>query len=241
MILPKVTVVTVTFNASRTIARTINSVLAQTYPNVEYLVIDGGSTDGTLDILQGYGPRVNWLSEPDRGIYDAMNKGIGRAKGEWIHLLNGDDWYAAPDALGKAVPHLDPERTTYFDMIRVGADGSTVLQGRTVWPWMLYVSAFLPHPALIVARSQYDAVGLYDLRYKIAADHDMILRLVRKFPPKHVPFVLTNMDQTGISARQLATSLEEFTVVSKRNGLPGPIADGLRSLKKIWWGLATNA
>jgi len=237
---PAVTVVTVTYNAAKTIARTIDSVLAQTYDNVEYLVIDGGSTDETLDILKSYGTRVSWLSEPDRGIYDAMNKGIGRAKGEWIHLLNGDDWYVAPDVLEKAVPHLDPTRTTYFDMIRVGADGSTVLQNRNVRPWMLFVSAFLPHPALIVARSQYDAVGLYDLRYKIAADHDVILRLVRKFPPKHVPFVLTNMDQTGMSARLLSTSLEEFTVVTKRNGLPGPLADGLRNLKRIWWGIGTN-
>lgn len=233
--LPTVSVVTVSFNAARTIRRTIDSVLAQTHPILEYLVIDGGSTDGTLDILRSYGDRLRFVSEPDRGMYEAMNKGVTRSRGQWIHLLNADDWYVADDALARAVPHLDPNRTTYFDLFRAYPDGRRILQSRDVRPYMLYISAFLPHPSLIVARSQYDAVGLYDPELRIASDHDLILRLVRKFPPRHVRLPLTVMDQTGISARSLDTSLNEFSIVTRRHGLPAALVEAIRVLKVAWW------
>lgn len=232
---PLITVVTVCLNAERTIRRTIDSVLSQTYTNLEYLVIDGGSTDGTLALLRSYEQRVKFISEPDRGMYDAMNKGIRLARGEWIHILNSDDWYATPDALANAAPHLDADRTTYFDLIRSYPDQTEILQSRTVSPWMLHIAAFLPHPSLIVARSQYERVGLYDPGLKIASDHDLILRMIRDFPPKHVPVVLTKMDQTGISARALSTSLEEFTQVSIRHGMPRLAARLIQRFKSIWW------
>lgn len=232
---PLITVVTVCLNAEKTLQRTVDSVLSQTYANLEYLVVDGGSTDGTLALLHGYGERLRFISEPDRGMYDAMNKGIRLARGEWIHLLNSDDWYASPDALAKATPHLDARSTTYFDLVRSYPDRTEILQSRTVAPWMLHIAAFLPHPSLIVARAQYDQIGLYDPDLKIAADHDLILRMIRHFPPKHVPIVLTKMDQTGISARALSTSLEEFTQVSIRHGMPRPAAHLIQWMKTVWW------
>ena len=238
---PHISVVTVCLNAAKTIERTIDSVLAQNYPKLDYLVLDGGSTDGTLDILRGYGDRITFVSEPDQGMYDAMNKGIRRARGSWIHLLNADDWYVSADAIARAVPHLDPARTTYFDLIRSYPDGSEILQSRTVSPWMLHVSAFIPHPSLIVSREQYDQIGMYDPSLKIASDHDLILRLVRRYPPKHVPIVLTKMDQGGISARALSTSLEEFTLVSMRHGMPAVAARTLKSLKSAWWRWRSHA
>ena len=232
---PLVSVVTACFNAETTIRRTIDSVLGQTYPNIEYLVVDGASTDGTLAILRSYGDRISFTSEPDRGMYDAMNKGIRRARGKSIHLINADDWYASPDALALAVPHLESGRTTYFDLFRVYPDRDPVLQSRTVARWMLYVSAFLPHPSLIVGRDQYDEVGFYDPNLRIASDHDLILRLSRRLPPKHVPLVLSMMDQTGISARALSTSLNEFTEVTIRHGMPTVAAQAIRWLKAKWW------
>lgn len=238
---PLISVVTVCFNAAKTLQRTIESVLGQGYPHIEYHVVDGGSTDGTLDILERYADRITSTSEPDLGMYDAMNKGIRCARGEWIHLLNADDWYAADDALERAVPHLDAQRTTYFDLVRAYPDGHRVLQSRAVRPWMLYISAFLPHPSLVVARSQYDAVGLYDTALSIAGDHDLILRLVQRFPPKHVPVPLTIMDQTGISARQLDVTLDEFAIVTRRHGLPAPVAQGVRRLKSLWWKARAHA
>ena len=238
---PLVSVVTVCFNSEKTLRRTVDSVLGQTYPNLEYLVIDGGSTDGTLAILRSYGERLSFISEPDRGMYDAMNKGIRRARGKWIHLVNSDDWYATPEALALAVPHLADDRTTYFDLVRVYPDRAPVLQSRTVARWMLYVAAFLPHPTLIVGREQYELVGLYDPDLRIASDHDLILRMIRRFPPKHVPMVLSMMDQTGVSARALGVTLDEFAQVTIRHGLPAAIARTIQWFKSCWWGLRTFA
>lgn len=232
---PKISVVTVAYNAAGTIERTIESVLSQTYQNIEYLVQDGGSTDGTLDIVNRYGDRIALVSEPDKGIYDAMNKGVARATGEWIHILNADDWYTGPDALERAVPHLDPARTNYFDLIRSYEDGSQVLQSLNVKPWMLYVSAFLPHPGLIVSRAQYDRIGLFDDTLRIAADHDFILRMVKQLPPKHVAMPLAYMDQSGLSATDLSGSMNEFAQVTVSNGLPRIIAEIFRIIRMGWW------
>lgn len=232
---PLISVVTVSFNAAKTIRRTIESVLSQTYPTFEYLLVDGGSTDGTLDILESYGPRLTFTSEPDRGIYDAMNKGIARARGDWIHLLNADDWYVDHDALSRAVPHLDAARANYFDIIRANPDGSTVLQSRWIQRWMLYVSAFLPHPGLIVSRQQAAEIGPFDTSLRIAADHDFILRLVKRYKIKHVPIPLTYMDQSGVSAMNLRASSDEFALVIRRHGVPSALVGGLQLLRNVWW------
>ena len=232
---PLVTIITVSYNASQTIRRTIDSVLGQGYPNVDYIVVDGGSTDGTREILEGYGEQLRFISEPDQGIYDAMNKGLALARGEWIHLLNADDWYADGDALARAVPRLDADSANYFDMLRVYGDGRTVLQSRSVKRWMLYISAFLPHPALIVSRAQYNAIGLFDANLKIASDHDFILRLTKRFPIRHERILLTCMDQGGISATDLQLSMREFAEVTRRNGLPALAVHVLRLLRFVWW------
>jgi glycosyltransferase involved in cell wall biosynthesis len=238
---PLVSVVTVCLNAKTTLARTIDSVLRQTYSNREHIIVDGGSNDGTLDLLQQYGHQITWISEPDSGLYSAMNKGIQLARGQWIHLLNADDYYASDDALAHGMPHIELSRTNYFDIMRRRSDGVQTLQNWTVSRWMLYISAFLPHPGLIVSRDQYDAVGLYDTNLRIAADHDLILRLVRRFPPKHIPVTLAIMDQTGLSARSLDLSLAEFATVTCRHGLPAPVAEGIRLLKVMWWKVRAHA
>lgn len=232
---PTVSVVTVSYNAAATIQRTIESVLAQTYSQVEYLVIDGGSQDGTRDVLESYGTRLNFVSERDRGIYDAMNKGVAKAKGEWIHLLNADDWYSDPDALARAVPRLDANRTNYCDIERVYAHGLRVRQSLDVRRWMLFISAFLPHPGLFVSRGQYNAIGLYDTGFRIAADHDFLLRLTRRYPIQHVPVLLTCMDQGGLSAMDLNGSMSEFELVMRKNGMSAGAAKLLTAMRKTWW------
>ena len=237
---PQLSVVTVSYNASKSIRRTIDSVLSQSWTNIDYVVVDGGSTDGTREILESYGPRLRFVSEPDRGIYDAMNKGIALARGDWIHILNADDWYADSSALARAVPHLDEGRATYFDMLRVYEDGHTVLQSRSVARWMLYVSAFLPHPGLIVSRAQYDAIGPFDTTLKIAADHDFIMRLTRRYPIRHVRSLLTCMAQGGASATNLRRSMDEFAVVTERNGLPAVAVHALTIARRIWWRARTR-
>lgn len=236
---PTISVVTVCFNSARTIEETIRSVLAQTWPAVEYIVVDGGSTDGTLDIVRRHERRIaRWISEPDRGIYDAMNKGVQAATGEWIHLLNSDDVYADPGVLVRVAPRLDPERTNYCDITRDFGGGRTQRQSFPFDRRKLMFSAYLPHPGLIVHRAQYERVGLYDTRLKIAADHDMILRLLAAYPPNHIPEVLVRMRQDGASAQAPGIVLREFRDVSIRHGVPRALAWLFYSFKRLYWSAA---
>jgi glycosyltransferase involved in cell wall biosynthesis len=233
---PTISVVTVCYNSAKTIRKTLESVTGQTYRNIEYIVVDGGSTDGTLAIIDEYRHAIaKFISEPDSGVYDAMNKGVGMATGDWVHILNSDDFYAAPDALEAAVPVLDPHRTNYFLMWREFADRSRDLQAWDYSRWRLFVSAFLPHPALIVSRKQYDTIGVYNTRYRIAADHDMILRLTGKWAGVKHNMPLTVMLQGGLSEVSMAESLVEFRRVTETHGLPKIAGACVLALKRLWW------
>ena len=219
----------------------MESVVSQKYANIEHIIVDGGSTDATMSIVEEYSRTVaRIVSGPDEGIYDAMNKGIRMATGQWVHILNSDDYYAAPDVLAAAVPMLDPERANYFKMWREYDNGRRELQNWDYSRWRLFVSAFLPHPALIVSRRQYEVVGLYDTRYRIAADHDMILRLTGRWPGKKHDLALTVMRQGGASALQLETSLREFRAVTERHGLPRPFGACLQGLRRVRWGICNE-
>jgi glycosyltransferase involved in cell wall biosynthesis len=233
---PLFSVITVSFNSGKTIRRTIESVANQTYDRIEFIVVDGGSMDDTLSIIGEYPDVVSRvISEPDQGIYDAMNKGVRAANGEWIHLLNSDDYYAAPNVIASAVCVLDPSSTNYFWMWRESSDYHRVLQTWKYSRWRLFLSAFLPHPSLIVSRAQYDAVDLYDVNLRIAADHDMILRLSKRWVGRQHDFPLTVMQQGGASEVNKLLSLCEFEQVSRRHGLPSLVAKLVLVLKRIWW------
>lgn len=233
---PRLSVVTVCLNSARTIERTVGSVIAQSYPDVEYIIVDGMSSDGTLEILSRYRKEIDVLvSERDDGVYDAMNKGIRLAQGEWIHLLNADDAYVDERVLARAVLQLRREFTNYFSMYR-SVDG--VVRDTYRFPfrrWKLSVSAKLPHPALLVHRDQYRRVGLYDTQFKIAADHDMIMRLLREYPPNFVDMPLVMMDQRGLSTRNLERTYRDFMQVSIKNGVPAPFARAVYWLKRWRW------
>ena len=117
--LPLISIVTVSYNAAATIEDAIRSVLQQTYPHIEYIVIDGGSKDGTVDLLRRYDTQIShWVSEPDKGIYDAMNKGIALATGEYIGFLNADDFFANNDSVQKIVDHLLERFMLFFRHLR---------------------------------------------------------------------------------------------------------------------------
>lgn len=234
---PCISIVTVCLNSAVTLERTLESVKAQTYPDIEHIVIDGGSTDGTVDIISRHSRIAYWTSEPDRGLYDAMNKGISQAKGDWIHLLNSDDYYVDPGALERIVPHLDESRTNYFRMLLGKADGSVENYDFPYRKWKLYVSAYLPHPAMVISRQQYLEVGLYDLRYSIASDHQLTMRMVNRYGGKFVPEALVVMTHGGVSARNMLTALEETRDISVEFGMPRILANGLYRLKRAHWGL----
>ena len=172
---PKVSIVTVVRNGAGTIVRAMDSVLGQSYPNIEYIVIDGASTDGTLDLIRRYQDRLAfWSSEPDSGISDAFNKGIRRATGEWVGILNADDWYE-PDAVSK---------------VMTNAVGAAVVHGAMrYWDQMSPVEMVYPdqskmlkemclgHPTCFVRRELYGKYGLFDESYKYAMDYEFLIRL----------------------------------------------------------------
>ncbi|MDA9508824.1 glycosyl transferase [Bradyrhizobium sp. CCBAU 11386] len=232
---PFLSIVTATYNSASTVRDTLESVRQQTFQDFEHIVVDGGSTDGTIDILKEYGSAIRWISEPDRGIYDAMNKGIAMSRGHWIHLLNSDDFYASNNVLNQIVPQLAPDALNYADLIRLNADGSRFSQSYRYRKWPLYLSAFLPHPSLLVSAEQYRAAGLYDASFRIAADHDLILRLLDRYPANHIEVEMTVMRQSGVSATNLDVTMDEFGRVLRKHNVPSILVGILMGVRRAWW------
>jgi len=233
---PAISVVTVVRNGADVLARCLESVAGQTCPGVEHIVVDGASTDGTVDLLRTWSDRIAlWVSEPDSGIYDAMNKGIGLARGEWIHILNADDRYASPRALEEALPRLDLRRTNAFPVWLDYPEGDARLHSPTGGWRRQLLSPALIHPGLIVHRSQYEALGRFDTTFSLAADHDLILRLAKRFPPLHHATPLVRMSLSGVSTRRLWQGAAEYARVASRHGLPAPLAWILAIGKYAWW------
>jgi glycosyltransferase involved in cell wall biosynthesis len=179
----KLTVVTVAYNAAPTIEHTISSVAAQDWPDYEHLVIDGASTDDTLTRAERLAhPRLRLISEPDRGLYDAMNKGLRAAKGDLIGFLNADDFYCRTDALTQVARRAEATSRDAVcgDIVIVDPeDPLKVLRkypARGFRPWMLRLGHMPPHPGFFVRRRAVEEVGEFDLAYKTAADLDWMIR-----------------------------------------------------------------
>lgn len=177
----KVSIITVCFNSDKTIMRTIESVLQQTYMNIEYIIIDGSSTDQTMNIVKEYEPkfmgRMKWVSEPDNGIYYAMNKGLALASGEIIGILNSDDFYEL-----QAVEHVVAARTRAYYQIMYGfmrswKDGREYSISRQSHYFLDTV--MINHPSCFVTKSIYDDFGAFDTKYVSVSDYDFMLRMSR--------------------------------------------------------------
>ncbi len=208
----KISVVTAVFNRAATVADALASVRGQTCADVEHIVIDGASTDGTVPILQAHKAQLAVLvSEPDRGIYDALNKGIRRASGDVVGFLHADDLFESPDALAcVAEAFSDPAiDAVYGDLVYVREhDPSQVVR---YWRAGAFVPGCLargwmpPHPTFYVRRSVYERLGLFDTRFRIAADYESILRFlgIGGVRPRYLPQVLVRMRLGGVSNRSL--------------------------------------
>jgi glycosyltransferase involved in cell wall biosynthesis len=217
---PLVSVVTVVFNGGSRLEQAIRSVLSQNYDNMEFIIIDGGSTDGTLDIVRRYENRIDrWISEPDRGIYDAMNKGITLSSGELIGFLNSDDWYE-PGAIAAVAGAYSS-----------AAGGNVVIAGawnlvfedidlvvRAIPSLKFHLGMPLSHQAMFVPRVVYDSFGVHDLRYRYAADMEMALRLhANKVPFHFLDSVLVNFRTSGASERHSKESGREASEIARRH------------------------
>lgn len=241
----RISVVTAVFNGEKTIAQAIESVLGQTYPAVESVVIDGASTDATMPILERYRPRLGKLiCEPDDGIYAALNKGIRHASGDVIGFLHADDLFEDAGVLARvAAAFEDPAvDAVYGDLVYVRHE--QVGQVVRYWQAGHYDRAALargwmpPHPTFYVRREVYERLGGFDERYRIAADYDSILRLLAggKVRAAYIPGVLVRMRLGGISNRSLRTILRkswEDYLAARRNGVGGVVTLLRKNISKL--------
>ena len=174
----KFTIITVCLNSAKTIRRTFDSLLEQSFEDYEYIVVDGESTDGTLEIIREYEPkfqgRMRCISEKDKGIYDAMNKGIRMAKGEYINIMNSDDWFEK-DAL-KKIAEVPGNPDVIYGCIRLFFPESGAMDIQRIDHRRL-IERPLFHQGCFIARKAHEKYGLYDLQYKVCADHDFLLKL----------------------------------------------------------------
>lgn len=227
---PLVSVITVTLNAVRTIDRTIDSVRAQTHRALEYIVIDGGSTDGTVDRLTRRAAEIDyWLSEPDRGISDAFNKGIVLARGEYVAIINSDDWME-PDHLELAVEALENTGAdfVYGDLMLHAADGkaSHLLLGEPNYGRRLrHTMPTINHPSLVCRRSMYKSYGLFDVALSTAMDYEWLLRSHQAGAKgAYIPRLLVHMTMEGRSNSGVIAGLAEVRHVSSLYGYPRLLA-----------------
>jgi glycosyltransferase involved in cell wall biosynthesis len=221
---PLVSIITACFNAERTLEAALESVRRQTYPHIEQIVIDGGSRDGTPGIIAAHSDRLAyWVSEPDRGIADAWNKGLARARGSIVATLNADDVYH-PEAVAEAVRALVPAgravsygTTRYFD----DSPGKVVAESALAFdPGALEYGFGFMHTTCFVPRAVYDEVGGFDTRYRIAIDTDFLLRCHFR----GIPFVragnVTFMRRGGLSDRRRSEAYMEFLAQLREHGHP---------------------
>jgi len=218
---PLVSVVTVCLNSEKHLEETINSVINQTYQNIEYIIIDGGSTDGTLDIIKKYQSRIAcWVSEADQGLYDAMNKGIVLAKGELVGIINSDDYYQ-PNAVEIIVKEFlkDNEAGVFSGELLFLVDGpKSKIQWRRRLAGLGTFGQEIVHPAMFVKKGIYRKFK-YDLRYKIEADVDFVYKLYFNRVKFHTcPDLMATFRVGGIS-KSYRSLIEGFMIRNKYFGL----------------------
>jgi glycosyltransferase involved in cell wall biosynthesis len=240
-----ISIVTVAHNAGYSLADCLSSVARQTHPQVEHILIDGGSTDETLAIARKYGHITRLVSEPDKGIYDAMNKGIRLAQGDIIGILNADDYYPSSDVLAKVaavfvdlavdacyadLQYVDSNNTD--KIIRYWRSGHYSLR-KFYWGWMP------PHPTFFARRSLYERFGLFNLELGVASDYELMLRflLKHKINAVYIPEVLVKMRTGGVSGGSLRNRLQANRMNRKAWGInnlkPYPWTVWFKPLRKL--------
>ena len=240
-----ISVITAVLNRAGTLGATLRSVRDQDWPDVEHIVIDGGSADGTLAVLDAYKDGISKIiSEPDRGLYDALNKGIRQASGDVIGFMHADDEFASPDALSRVASAFEDPAVgaVYGDLVYVGKDDVS----RIVRYWRAgqYQRAQLtqgwmpPHPTFYVRRDVYSRFGTFDTRYRIAADYENMLRILwrGRVQAAYIPEVLVRMRMGGLSNLSLfnvlCKSREDYAAL-RQNGIGGLQALLLKNVTKL--------
>lgn len=225
--------ITVTRNAQKNLGSCIDSVIAQNYSDLEYLVIDGASTDDTMQIIRAYGPHItSFISEPDNGIYDAMNKGIGMATGDIIGILNSDDYFAYNDVISNvAAAFTDPSvDIVYGDLDYVDQYGRVVRkwQSGTYTEGMFNYGWMPAHPTFYCRRGLFEKLGCYDLQYGTAADYELMLRFMHANRVKvhYLNKIMVKMTTGGASNKSYSNRIKAWRSdlkAMRKNGVSIPL------------------
>jgi len=222
--MPLVSIITVVFNDKAFLEGSINSILQQTYRNIEYIIIDGGSTDGTVDIIKKYSSKITyWISEPDKGIYDAMNKGIAASKGDYLWFINSGDQIYAEDTLEKTVQGCKTPADIYYGETEIVDESGNKLRMRRhkapeILTWKSFRTGMMvSHQSIIVKKN---LAPFYDLKYKVSADIDWCLKILKKSDIIcNTNLILSKIINQGFSKKFQKTSLKErFWIMSKNYG-----------------------
>ena len=242
----KVSIITISYNVEDTISDTIKSVINQDYENIEYIIVDGASKDKTISIIKSFGFSVSkFISEPDKGIYDAMNKGLALATGDIIGILNADDIYADTNVISKVVNRFQEDKVEglYADLVYVKRDDTNKItrywrsgnysKGKFLKGWMP------PHPTFFVKREIYEKYGNFNLDLRSAADYEIMLRFIHKHEIKitYLPCIITKMrvgGQSNVSLKNRIKANKEDREAWKINGLkPGVFTLIRKPLSKV--------
>lgn len=222
--LPKISVVTVVRNGEQFVAQTIESVLKQRYANIEYIVIDGGSIDGTVDVIKSYETKITkWVSERDEGIADAFNKGFSFSTGVYVLFLNADDALANPDVMemvARAIVGNDSPMLLYGDCNYLDRCSGEVLYRASidVPHEKRLLGTMIPQPSLFAHRSYFEKYGLFDSNFKIGMDYEWLLRGGLAERIVHVPSLVTNVRNGGISTLDRKRVVDEIISALKKHG-----------------------
>lgn len=197
----KITVITISLNRGYEIEKTIQSVLTQTYQNLEYWVIDGGSTDETHQILERYKNQLNFVSEKDNGIYHAMNKGIGKSNGDYLIFLNAGDYFFSDLSLQTLIGNTNREDLIFGDILIKENDQSRLETFPDILSFDFFLNNYLPHPGTLIKRSLFNTVGMYNEANRIVSDWEFFLHSICKFNAtyKHVSSEVSVFNAGGIS------------------------------------------
>lgn len=231
-VVPRLSIITVNYNNAGGLARTLKSVSVQTFRDFEYIIIDGGSTDGSVDLIKQFGPIVDyWVSEKDKGVYDAMNKGIERAKGTYCYFLNSGDYLWKDNVLEKVFEIQNGEDILYGNMIHGGLD--TEEKGASSISFYDFYTGSIYHQAAFIRRELFTQVGLYNENLKVVADWEFFLKaiFIHKCRIRYVDLPIALYETGGLSFRDPEGNLRDRKMVLEQY-FPRFIAD-YNELRKL--------
>jgi glycosyltransferase involved in cell wall biosynthesis len=244
---PKLSIITINFNNKKGLEKTIQSVISQTFDDYEYIIIDGGSKDGSKEVIERYADKIHyWVSEPDKGIYNAMNKGIKAAKGEYYLFLNSGDFLIEKETLNKIFSINPQEDIIYGDIIKI----KDAIETYKAYPDEVNLetlsSGALPHQAMLFKSKLFLTYGLFNESNKIVSDWEYYTRLllIYNISYRHLPFAFTYFDMTGLSNNIEWKRLHELEREKAKLGMftkrVWRTADELSNLRRDYDGLLSS-